>query len=187
MPIDGIMRACITIDMHQTHCKLAFEAIGSGHKRRDGLDSGTGLESVEQSENITSWCSTDHDAGIVDKCVDPGVSLHTMRDVHDVQRSTVATHLSKIAGESFHGLQVAHVAHLKRAQSCVNGPLTSARYIGAARTMTLSLAAGTAACISAAASSPRLLSRTHMTTVQPLWRMSHATWRMAHTRPLQPT
>jgi hypothetical protein len=114
MPIDGIMRACITIDMHQTHCKLAFEAIGSGHKRRDGLDSGTGLESVEQSENITSWCSTDHDAGIVDKCVDPGVSLHTMRDVHDVQRSTVATHLSKIAGESFHGLQVADIANLCR-------------------------------------------------------------------------
>jgi hypothetical protein len=56
--------------------------------------------------------STDHDARIVDKCVDPGVSLSATRDKHGIQRKTAATNLNKIAGESFHGLQVADIANL---------------------------------------------------------------------------
>ena len=56
--------------------------------------------------------STDHDARIVDKCVDPGVSLSATRDKHGIQRKTAATNLNKIAGESFHRLQVADIANL---------------------------------------------------------------------------
>ncbi len=63
-------------------------------------------------KQATTRCSTDHDARIVDKCVDPGVSLSATRDKHGIQRETAATNLNKIADESFHGLQVADIANL---------------------------------------------------------------------------